>query len=216
MNLFQKTLLAPGLSVALLFAFSVTAYWSLHTEKKTNDILVYQQASIVQLQNGYQKISNAQTKTYRLLAWAANLNEKQLKEEIHNIDKVIDATREDFSKLSKQLTPAELDSILSTIASYRETVMNGVELSSADMNMGAMVMQSADEAFNKLDDLIRTIVNKQKHLGEQTRASNDKAFDQTVILLEVFFLIAVAVSIIVALIIARNVTRQLGGEPAYA
>jgi len=216
MKLFSKILVAPGLPVIFLLVFAATAYWGLHTEKKASNTLFAKQASIMTLQGGYQKLSNAQTKTYRLLAWAANLDEKKIKEEIQHIDKMIGAAREDFSKVSGQLAPAELDNILSMVVNYRQTVLNGVELSAADMNLGAMVMQSADDAFIKLDQLLQAVIEKQTQIGEQARTSSEKVFDQSVLLLGALSLIAVIASFIAALMIARNVTRQLGGEPAYA
>ncbi|HRD50710.1 MAG: hypothetical protein JNK95_06695 [Candidatus Competibacter sp.] len=216
MKFHYKIFLAPGISITFLIAFAATAYFYLYEERNTNDSLLSRQASVAILQDGYQKITDAHALTYRLLTVAANLNEIQVKETTQRIEKLIQFSQDRFKQASQQFIVTELDSIIANVASYREAVIKGIDLSSVDTNLGAMVMQSADDAFSRLDQLLQPLMEKQRQLGEQARSSSLQAFNQTVILLGVFFTIAVIISFGTTYIIARGVTRQLGGDPAYA
>ena len=93
-------------------------------------------------------MTDAQAKIYRLLAWSSTLAQDKVQEKTQQISKIIETAKEDFKKAESYLMTKELDDIQSMVGSYHETVLKGIELSAVDMNMGTMVMQSADESVS--------------------------------------------------------------------
>ena len=216
MKLFYKILFAPSLIMVFLIALVATAYWGLYSEKKASDTIYSKQNAIEDIQKGYQIMTDAQAKTYRLLAWSSTLSQDKLQEKTQQISKIIDTAKEDFKKAESYLMKKELDNIQLMVGNYHETVLKGIELSAVDMNMGTMVMQSADEAFSKFDNQLSEIIKKHNLDNKKIKDDSVQAFNKSLVLFAVLSLMAVIVSFIVALVIARSVARQLGGEPTYA
>ena len=202
MKLFYKILFAPSLIIVFLSALVATAYWGLYSEKKASDTIYLRQNSIGNLQEGYQKMTDAQAKIYRLLAWSSTLAQDKVQEKTQQISKIIETAKEDFKKAESYLMTKELDDIQSMVGSYHETVLKGIELSAVDMNMGTMVMQSADESFSKLDNQLREIIKKYDLDNKKIKDDSVQAFNKSLVLFAVLSLMAIIVSFVVTVIIA--------------
>ncbi|MCB1919285.1 MAG: methyl-accepting chemotaxis protein [Candidatus Competibacteraceae bacterium] len=211
-----KIFLAPGISIAFLIIFAIIAYFSLYEERNISDDLLSTQDSVAHFQNGYQQITDAHALTYRLFTIIASLSAEKVKESTQEIDKKIQFANDLFKQASQKIAVAGLDKIFSNVTAYREAVIKSIDLSQVDPALGTMAMQTADDVFRGLHQSLELVLEEQRQLGEQTRVSSLQRFNQVVILIGAFFVLAAIISFVITLIIARGVIRQLGGDPAYA
>ncbi len=216
MKIFYKILLAPIIIIGFLIIFSIAIYFGLHTGKKANDILFDGQTTMADFYEGYLYVNTAHADTYRLFTWIANYSEAQTKEATQRIMASLDQAEVQFKRALRQIKDQDTDNIDPLMASYRKSVTNAIDMSIIDVSMGSMMMQSADDAFKKLDQLLASLIKKQHQISEQTHANTNLIFMRMLTLLGVFAAFAVVISILATLLISRGIFRQLGGEPAYA
>lgn len=216
MKTFYKILLAPVIVISFLIIFSMASYFGLYTEKKANDTLFSGQTTMADFYQGYLYVNAAHADTYRLFTWIANYSEAQTKEATQHIMALLDQAQDQFKKISQQIKDQDTDNINPLIATYRKAVTDAIDMSIIDVSMGSMMMQSADDAFKKLDQLLATLIKKQHQISEQTHTNSELVFMRMLTVLGVFAVCAIVVSVLATLLISRGILRQLGGEPAYA
>lgn len=151
------------------------------------------------------------------MAIMGSLDEAAVKQLIANTGQKIDAVTAEFAKM--QANPslkAMTATVLPITAKYKKSVTDAIDLASLDPNTGIAAMQSATAEYGKLRDELATAV---KQLDDQTAASilaSRTANEKMLWLIGAVLPLAMVLLGVVAVLVARGVTRPLNEAVKFA
>ena len=151
------------------------------------------------------------------MAIMASLDENAVKQLIVDVGQKIDAVSAEFSKMQANPSLKVMTStVLPITARYKKAVTDAIDLASMDPNTGIAAMQSATAEYGKLRDELASTV---KQLDAQTAAAiyaSKTANEKMLWLIGAVLPLALALLGVVAVLVARGVTRPLNQAVKFA
>lgn len=223
MRLYQRILLAPGLALVFLILFAVVAYRAASIDEVAMNEVFKKRFGFFQLiDQASGDVDTAHATAYRLVTNMGNYDAGKIKKTSQEVTSRIDRAEAGFKSLASQksqLTEREnkqLEEILSLLAKYRKFVVMALDLAKDDVNMGLASLQTADTAYLELRRSLDGLIGVEKALAQRRYDEATATFRSASLLATVVFLLAIVGATLTGGFVTRSVTRQLGGEPAYA
>ena len=220
LNMMAKILVAPVLVIALLVLFGLASYIGLATQKSAlNDIYNNRFKSYQVSADLVNVLTTVHMNTYRLLSWeTARYDrakiEKLGKEQLDTLKKAVetvkkatasDASTSEEKKIYERMSK-ELDD-------YQKAIVSAIDLADSDLNFATMFMAKADDEFMGIEKVTRELLELEARLSQDAYAGALKTFTKVIAVMAIVLLGAVVLSLLVSIIVARSVTKVLGGEP---
>ncbi len=216
----MRILIAPALIIGLLLLFAFSSYIGLTTQKRAlNDIYhnrfkSYQTSAVLA-----KDLNGVHANTYRLLSWETTQFDRAKidalgKAQQATLDRSVEIIKKSIAASS--VTPGEkkvFEAILTDLVEYQKSILSAVDLSSSDLNVATMFMETADAKFLNLEKVLEELLSLENMMSEDTYGSALKTFSRVIVIMALVLTGAIVLSLVVSIIIARSVTRVLGGEP---
>jgi methyl-accepting chemotaxis protein len=220
LNMMAKILVAPVLVIALLLLFGLASYVGLATQKSAlNDIYNnrfknYQVSA--QLVN---ELTDVHMNTYRLLSWeTARYDrakiEKLGKEQLETLKKAVETVKKATgSGISTAEEKKIYEEMSKELGDYQKAIISAIDLADSDLNFATMFMAKADEEFMGIDKVTRDLLEVENRMSQDAYGSAMRTFTRVIVIMTIVLLGAVVLSLMVSVLVARSVTKVLGGEP---
>jgi len=222
MTLFQKILIAPAVAVLLMLLIGLGQWRAMST----------QQAHLAELANTRMQhaavatdmraaVLATQARVYRVMSWSGSVRAGYVEEETAQLIAELDVATAAFAHWREGGTLLESETTLAnrltaSTAKYRKSMAGALDMATIDVATGLAAMQTADEDFKRLAAQTGDLVALQKRLAAEAVATADAGHRRNLQFVAGMLLLAILLAIGAGLVVARKVTRQLGGEPAYA
>ena len=222
MNLLNKMLVAPMVTIVLMIILGAVGYWSMNSQQMALEELFNGRFSHTAVATDISAdVLRAHSNVYRVMTWSSSRGDGYIEKET----KILLA---DFDKNAAEFTTwASLPNLASEekaigkqmvdqISKYRTSIASSLDMATADINSGIMAMQSADDNFKQLSGLTDKLVALEKKLGKGDVDRSETVFRRMLGLSLMVLIAAIGVAAILSFAMARSVMNQIGGEPAYA
>jgi len=158
---------------------------------------------------------------YRLVTWIGNYDKAKVARMAAELAGQVDGAAGIVGDLARdaQLASDEkkgLEAIQGHLADYKRHAALALDLAADDVNMGMAALQTADLTFQELRRDLDALVDVEKKLAQKRYDEAAITSRSASLLAGVVFLLAIAGAGLTAAFVTRSVTRQMGGEPAYA
>jgi hypothetical protein len=209
MSIAKKLMMAPLLVAVLLLGFGIFSYANMHEfQSSVNDMLADSVATERMAQEAEATVNATHAAAYRSLA-LLNLKSDKASESAESM------MTEQLTALSDvgrdlQANPNEqLRSLIKPVQTYENAVREAYDASTSDTNLGAMMMQDADKAYDQLIEALRA-------MGATSRIAASKAqnnlnehinLQQSVQIAALFF--AIVVGLLLAYFSGQKIARPL-------
>ena len=220
LNMMAKILVAPALIITLLVLFGLVSYMGLATQKGAlNDIYNNRFKSYQVSADLVSVLTNVHMNTYRILSWETarydrakidTLSKAQLETLKKAVETVKKATESGASTLDEKKIYEQMSKEL---GDYQKAIVSAIDLSGSDLNFATMFMAKADEEFMGIEKVTRELLELENRMSQDGYAGALSTFSRVIAIMASVLLGAIALSLIVTVIVARSVTRVLGGEP---
>jgi len=209
MSIAKKLMMAPLLVAVLLLGFGIFSFANMHAfQGSVNDMLADSVATERMAQEAEATVNATHAAAYRSLA-LLNLKSEKAAESAESM------MTEQLTALSDvgrdlQANPNEqLRGLIKPIQTYENAVREAYDASTSDTNLGAMMMQDADKAYDQLIEALRAMgttsrigaANAQKNLNEHIN------LQQRVQIAALFF--AIVVGLLLAYFSGQKIARPL-------
>ncbi len=220
LNMMAKILAAPVLVIILLVLFGLASYMGLATQKGAlNDIYNNRFKSYQVSADLVNVLTNVHMNTYRLLSWeTARYDRAKIdklgKEQLETLKKAVETVKK--ATASDTNAPEEkkiYEQMSKELGDYQKAIISAIDLSESDLNFATMFMGKADEDFMHVDKVTNDLLELETRMSQDAYAGAMSTFSRVIVIMAVVLLGAVVLSFIVSVIVARSVTKVLGGEP---
>jgi methyl-accepting chemotaxis protein len=220
LNMMAKILAAPVLVIMLLVLFGLASYVGLTTQKGAlNDIYNSRFRNYQVSADLANDLTDVHMNTYRLLSWeTARYDRAKIdklgKEQLESLKKAVETVKK--AAASGANTPAEqkiYEEMSRELGDYQKAIVSAIDLSESDLNFATMYMAKADEEFVGIDKATHDLLELENRMSQDAYLSATKTFNRVVAIMAIVLLGAVALSVVVSVVVARSVTKVLGGEP---
>jgi methyl-accepting chemotaxis protein len=220
LNMMAKILVAPVLVIALLVLFGLASYVGLAAQKGAlNDIYNsrfknYQVSA--QLVN---ELTDVHMNTYRLLSWeTARYDrakiEKLGKEQLETLKKAVETVKKATESGTSTAEEKKIyEDMSKELGDYQKAIISAIDLADSDLNFATMFMAKADEEFMGIDKVTRDLLELENRMSQDAYGSALRTFSRVIVIMTIVLLGAVVLSFMVSVLVARSVTKVLGGEP---
>ena len=222
MKVWHKVLVAPGVAIVFLLVLGAMSYNVLTQQHSTLGELFNNRFGNYQLAaNSSYEISEVHSNVYRLLTWIGNLKDDKVKQITNEEEAKIDAVIKNMTAFGARpgLDAGEYKiagSVVKKLAKYRKAVDAAIDLSTIDINTGMSAMQTADSSFQEMTKDFRDLVAIEKRLAQDSYDSANAAFGKLVAALFTILLLALGISVGIALFMSRTIVRPLQNAIATA
>ncbi len=212
----KKLMVAPVMVMILLIAFGVMTYIGLQSQKTAINesnarFKSYQKSSGILLD-----IEDVHSNLYRLLTWAtAKYDQAKLdalgKEQTGTIDKNIILLKEKLA--AKNLTDKDrklYEAVSNSVAEYRKTAGDIIDLAGSDINMATMYMGTAEDKYDAILKQMNELTLLEDAKSKVTEEAAAKKVALIVTVLIATFIVALLIAVIGSLAMARIITAPLG------
>ena len=175
MSIAKKLMMAPLLVAVLLLGFGIFSFANMHAfQGSVNDMLADSVATERMAQEAEATVNATHAAAYRSLALLNLKSDKAAQSAESMMTEQLTALSDVGRDL--QANPNEqLRSLIKPIQTYENAVREAYDASTSDTNLGAMMMQDADKAYDQLIEALRAMgavsrigaANAQKHLNER-------------------------------------------------
>jgi methyl-accepting chemotaxis protein len=210
--------------VAIIFlgALGAMSYGVLTRQQSTmvelfnNRIGNYQLAA-----NSAQEIGEVHSNVYRLFTWLANLKEDKIKQITDEQKAKMDALTRTISQFAARpgLDAGErkiAEGIVKKLVKYKSDVDMAIDMASVDFNTGMSAMQSADSGFQGIIKEFKALVQIETRLAQDSYDSAAAGVGTAVVAMLSILVLAVGVSMGIALFMSRMIVRPLRNAIATA
>ncbi|HEY0824174.1 MAG TPA: methyl-accepting chemotaxis protein [Ramlibacter sp.] len=215
MRIWHKILVAPGLAIVFLLGFGAISYGVVDRQNVAlEDLAKKRLAGVVTATDAAQDIGEVHANVYRLFTWITNLSEDQVKKATGAQKVKVEAVIGSLTRFRDQphLTSEErkrVDAVLPMLARYNRLADDAIDTSTGDVSTGAMMMQNADSQYQAMVKNLDELVQFEKKLAQESYESAATASRTASFLLLAILLVAVAASVIAALLMSRAIVRPL-------
>jgi methyl-accepting chemotaxis protein len=220
LNMMAKILVAPVLVIVLLVLFGLASYMGLATQKGAlidiynNRFKSYQvSADLVNV------LTNVHMNTYRLLSWeTARYDRAKIdklgKEQLETLKKAVETVKKTTESSTSTLDEKKIyENMRKELDDYQKAIISAIDLSESDLNFATMFMAKADDEFMGIEKVTQELLELETRMSQDSYMGAMKTFSRVIMIMAVVLLGAVVLSFIVSVIVARSVTKVLGGEP---
>jgi methyl-accepting chemotaxis protein len=220
LNMMAKILVAPVLVIMLLVLFGLASYVGLAAQKGAlNDIYNSRFKNYQVSADLANDLTDVHMNTYRLLSWeTARYDRAKIdtlgKEQLESLRKAVETVKK--ATASGTSTPAEkkiYEEMSKELGDYQKAIVSAIDLSESDLNFATMYMAKADEEFMGIDKVTHELLELENRMSQDAYLSATKTLNRVVAIMAIVLVGAVALSFVVSIVVARSVTRVLGGEP---
>jgi len=220
LNMMAKILVAPVLVIVLLILFGLASYMGLATQKSAlNDIYNNRFKNYQVSAELVNTLTDVHMNTYRLLSWeTARYDRAKIdklgKEQLETLKKAVETVKK--ATASDTSTPEEktiYEQMSKELDDYQKAIISAIDLSESDLNFATMFMAKADEEFMGIDKVTHTLLELETRMSRDAYAGAVSMFSRVIMIMAVVLLGAVVLSFVVSVMVARGVTKVLGGEP---
>ena len=209
-----KLLLAPCLALILLVMTSGSAYYGMGRQNASLENMV--QVRVARLKaaadvSGDAKFAHANA--YQLLAWInGGFAQARLDALILQIKTRHESIAAQLARLAKVSDPAErklLDAAMRSLASYRKSVIDTIEIAQMDQSLAANFMLKAETLFARLNEQLAQLSALEQTLGEHAYLDAKAEFQFLVGMIAVLVSFSIALSILVTLLVRNAMLRDI-------
>jgi methyl-accepting chemotaxis protein len=221
-NLLNKMLLAPAVTIVLMLILGAVGYWSMNSQQIALEELFNGRFSHTAVATDISAdVLRAHSHVYRVMTWSSSRGEGYIEKETKILLAEFDKNAAEFTKWASRTTLSEEEKtlgkqMLEQIVKYRKSIAGSLDMATADINSGIMAMQSADENFKQLSELTDKLVVLERQLGKGDVDKSASVFRRTLGIALTVLVASIGIAGVLSLAMARGVMRQIGGEPAYA
>ncbi|MFA6312765.1 MAG: methyl-accepting chemotaxis protein [Sterolibacterium sp.] len=222
MNLLNKMLIAPAVTIVLMLVLGAIGYWSMNS----------QQAALEELFNGRfshtavatdisSDVLRAHAHAYRVMTWSASRGDGYIEKETKILLADFDKNAAEFAVWAARPNLTEEEralgkQMLGQISKYRNSIASSLDMATADINSAVMTMQSADDNFKQLSASTDKLVALEKQLGKSDVDRSASVFRRMLSIALAGLVASICIAGGLSFAMARGVMGQIGGEPAYA
>ncbi|MFA5914716.1 MAG: MCP four helix bundle domain-containing protein, partial [Burkholderiales bacterium] len=220
MKLFHRILLAPLLTVGLMLFLGGVSYWTTSSQRQAMQSLVDGRfVDATMAEELHAGVLAMQASAYRILTWGDINGEKFTNQETKTMLSNFDAVVGKFSRWTSHAGKQEAGvarQLVANIDKYKKSVLAALDMASADRNAGVVAMQTADDNFKVVSALTEKLVALERDIGNRDAEQANTLFYKMLGISIGTLLVAIILSAAIAVGVSRSVSRQLGGEPAFA
>jgi methyl-accepting chemotaxis protein len=175
MSIAKKLMMAPLLVAVLLLGFGIFSFANMHTfQTSVNDMLADSVATERMAQETEATVNATHAAAYRSLALLNLKSEKAAQSAETMMTEQLTALS-DVGRDLEANPNAQLRELIKPIQAYEFAVREAYDSSTSDTNLGAMMMQDADKAYDQVIQILRAVgassrigaSNAQKNLNER-------------------------------------------------
>jgi len=222
MSLFKRILLAPALAVLLMLLIGASQWRMTSAQQRHLEDLAHTRAQhIAQATDARTAVLDAHTRAYRVMSWSGSVGAGYVEKQSGALLADLDGAQAAFARWARDgvLAAPEkalADRMAAAAAKYRTSLATGLDMASVDVASGLAAMQTADEDFKRLSELANELVALEKALSGAAAQAAEAAQRRDVLIGAATVALAMLLAGGVAVVVARRIVRQIGGEPAYA
>ncbi|HJV24609.1 MAG TPA: methyl-accepting chemotaxis protein [Aromatoleum sp.] len=215
MNLYQKALVAPAITLVFLLLLAVAGHMTMSTQREVLDDLFNVRQQYLQTAEAVRSgVLESHARVYRLLMWADLSGSDTLQKEGKAADEALGRIASDFDGWmarpdlgndEKQLG----QKIAAQIAKYRKSVAQAVDMADSDINMGRSALQTADDYFKVLDTLTDELVQAEQKFSQADYDAATTAYAQARLAVALTLILAVGGAAVSAFMMARSIARPV-------
>ena len=212
MKLSGKLMVAPLIAIAFLVALGAASYYALSVQQRAADNFYHgvfgRYQTAVQTESDVSKVHAG---IYRLLNLADAMGAERAAKEATEYRRQLKAAQASYLKLKAE-SEGEQKLIVAArdrLAEYIKAADLAIELGSVDVNTGTAAMQTADQAYLEMSKNLADVVETERKLAEEIFESARASYHTAWITMLVLAVIAVVVSVLAAMILARGIVARL-------
>ncbi len=215
MNLFQKALVAPVITLLFLLLLAVAGHLTMSAQRAALDDLYHvRQQNLLVAEEIKADVLEIHAHSYRLLMWADLASAGQLEKDGQASDVRLVKLIANFTRwLNKPELVAEEkqigEKIAAQIAKYRKSISQAIDLADSDINMGRSALQTADDYFKVLDSLADQLVAMEQQLSKTDFDGAAAAYERSRLLVAATLILAIIVAGASAFAMARGIARPM-------
>ncbi|CAK0776418.1 methyl-accepting chemotaxis protein [Gammaproteobacteria bacterium] len=173
---------------------------------------------LIALEEGRGLLVQANSTAYRLISWLGQYQDTDIPKESKAIDDQIGFAKADLDEVISLLDSGDnsreiLVELKGMLTQYHKRISQALDLGQSDVASGAGLMKSADKLFVVIDQKMAELLTTQQRQVWDTINETQKRSNETKRFGLILLTIAVFSAILLAIRLARRITRQLGAEP---
>ena len=214
MKIASKILTPALVAVGFMLLVGLTAYVGMTTQRSAMNDLEGNLGHTMRAAELLGDIRHSQAATYRLFSWLGSYDEAKIKSSLNEILTRIDRA----SKIVKDWQSTDdlvaeerdlLKEIDAALIKYRKMTAQAIDMATDDLATGTAMMQSADAAYQKLEQRVEAFVAIQKKQVVEESAAARNATSRSLVLLGLAIVAALILSLGAAILIARRITAPI-------
>jgi methyl-accepting chemotaxis protein len=209
-----KLLLAPGLVLVLLMFLSGAAYYGMVRQNASLENMVQVRAARLKAAadvTGDTKFAHANI--YQLLAWInGSFAPARLNALIADITRKHDSIAAQLAALAAISDPAErklVDASIKSLAAYRKSVKETIELAQVDQSIATNSMQKAEKEFVALGSQLADLSTLEKALSESAYGAAKAEFRTLGLAMAALVLLSIALSMLATFLVRRAMLADI-------
>ncbi|BAL24891.1 methyl-accepting chemotaxis protein [Azoarcus sp. KH32C] len=215
MNLYQKALVAPAITLVFLLLLAVAGHLTMSTQREVlDDLFNVRQQYLQTAEEVRSDVLESHARAYRLLMWADLSGSPQLQKDGKAAD---DELGRVVAKFDTWMAKPDLaaderalgEKIAAQIAKYRKSVSQAIDLADSDINMGRSALQTADDYFKVLDSLTDELVQAEQRISKSDYDNAAAAYSQARLVVATTLVLALAGAAVSAFLMARSIARPV-------
>jgi methyl-accepting chemotaxis protein len=214
MKLWQKVAVAPLVAMVFLVTLAAVSYGVLSMQSRTLEQLYKERFSAWRhAAQAAQGVGEVHSNVYRLFTWIQNLKPEEIERTTAEQRRKLDAVGATLDAMARlQLEDEDrrmVGDVAVRLAKYRDSMLKAIDLSTVDVSIGAMQMQSADTSFQEMVRVFTQLVARQESHAERAYARAEAAYRNAVLALVVLAVMALVICGAVSVAMSRGIVRPL-------
>ncbi|MDQ5984735.1 MAG: hypothetical protein CSYNP_00431 [Syntrophus sp. SKADARSKE-3] len=216
LRIFHKMMIGPTLVIVFMVFMALAAYWGFSTQKGSLDNIFNERF------DGYKKsakilkdVDIIYADIYRVVSWTHSKYDQQKIDNLSNkqvpaIDSVIGTVQNILQ--SPKLLPEEkklYQAALGQLAQFKQPVAGLTDLIKMDVFAATMFLDTGDDAYQELHKTLQALMVIEDKLSKEDYDQSTKKYFQVLTIFAAILAVAVVLSLIVSLMMARLITAPL-------
>ncbi|MEI7671181.1 MAG: methyl-accepting chemotaxis protein [Deltaproteobacteria bacterium] len=216
LKLSWKVLIAPIAVLIFLMLLGLVSYWSLSNQKSAiEEIYGTRFKSFQSSARAIKDLTSVHANLYKMIGWAnVNHDPQQIdalgKEQLRIVEEAM-ATLEKTAKvegLSREEAAAR-NAVLVLLVPYKKTAFAAIDLATSDATIATMFMGKAEGEFIRLYKELNNLLAVETRLAQAAYDDSIANYNASLKTFLLVLLIAVVVSIMLSLLVAREITTPV-------
>ncbi len=212
-------MIAPLVAIAFLIALALAGYYALTLQQAAADS--FYQGTF----SRYESATDTETAVgkvhagiYRLLNIGESIGAERAAREAAAYKKQLGAAQASFKKLAGGSAEQQKKVLAAgaKLADYIKAADLAIELGSVDVNTGTAAMQTADQAYLEMAQILADVVEFERKMAQQTFESTRASYRTAWITMLLLAVAAIVVSLLAAAVQSRSIVSRLRMATASA